>query len=142
MIVRYRQFAIFLIATCACLTGVAGQNATATWRCGNSYGDQACASGKTVEAADLPSAADRRARDAATRRERATADALEHDRLQREAQARRESRPIVIGKTPPAPAISAPKPGKTVRKTGKAPEYFTAHGPQAASEKRKKKSAS
>lgn len=117
------------------------QNASGTWRCGSSYVDQPCADGNAIKAADPRSVDDRRAQDAATRRARATADALERERLQREAQARRDGRPIVIGKpsaASPSPGIPASQPRKgKVRKSGKAPEYFTARDPQVASDKRK-----
>ena len=141
MIDRYRPFAIFLIAACAHLTGAAGPNPLGTWRCANnSYSDQPCPGGKAIDASDPRSAADRRAAEAATRRERSAAEALERQRLKREALARRGSQPIVIGKAPAAPERQATKPDKKKKKkSGREPEYFTAHDPEAAHSNKRKK---
>lgn len=131
--------AIILIAIYAHMTGAAAQTASETWRCGNSYSDQPCPGGKAVEAADPRSSADRRAADADTRRDRASAEVLERDRLRRDAVARRQSQPIVIAREPVAGP--PPKPLEAKKKKGrKEPEYFTAHDPEAALKKRKKKS--
>ena len=139
MIHRYRHLAIFLMATCAHLPGAAAPNALGTWRCAhNSYSDQPCTGGKAIDVADPRSNADRRASDAVTRRDRAAADALERERLQRETLARRDGRPIVFGKAPVEPAPSSgrheAKPNKKTKKgekSAKEPSYFTAYDPQA-----------
>lgn len=73
--------AIFLIASFAHLAGAAAQNAQGTWRCGNTYTDQPCKGGKEVSVDDARSDADRRAADAATRRNERRADELERSRL-------------------------------------------------------------
>ncbi|CAN5861091.1 hypothetical protein BH11PSE13_BH11PSE13_12720 [soil metagenome] len=59
-------------------------NAQGTWRCGNTYTDQPCKGGNEVKVDDSRSEADRRAADAATRRNERRADELEHSRLGRE----------------------------------------------------------
>ncbi len=135
------QIAFFLIAACVHLTGPAAANASETWRCGNSYSDQPCPGGKAIDASDPRNSADRRAADAATRRDRAAADTLERERLRREAMARQQSQPIVIAKE--RVAVSQPKPHAGKKKRGRRePEYFTAHDPEAALKKRKKKGGS
>lgn len=131
--------AIFLIAGGAQLAGAAGQNDSQVWRCaGNRYADRPCPGGQALDAADPRSDADRRAADAATRRDHAQAQALERDRLRRAGQARREGGAIVLDARragPPATMQApAPKPkqgGKRGKKAGPAPEYFTAAGPKA-----------
>jgi hypothetical protein len=78
---KKRTIAIFLIAGYAHLAPAAAQNASGTWRCGNTYTDQPCKGGKPVEVNDARSEADRRAADAATRRNEKRADELERSRV-------------------------------------------------------------
>lgn len=124
--------AIFFIAACAHSTGAAAPNGTETRRCpDNSYSDRPCAGGKAVNVGDPRSDTDRRAADAATRRDRDAADALERSRLKQEAREHRASHLTVIGKPPAAEAAPAPHARRPVaKKRGrKESEYFTARGP-------------
>lgn len=91
--------AIFLIAACACSTGVAAQGSTKTWRCGNTYSDRPCEGGQAVKVDDPRSDADRRAAEAGAKSNSAQADKLERSRLSlekaaydRDRQAAREAR--------------------------------------------------
>ena len=67
-------------------------NPQGTWRCGNTYTDQPCKGGNEVKVDDSRSEADRRAADAATRRDERRADELEHSRLGREKAASEANR--------------------------------------------------
>ena len=142
MIDRYPRPAVLvaLAAAAGVHMASAAPNAFGTWRCANNtYTDQPCADGKSIDATDTRSDADRRAADAATRRARAAADAQEKERVKREERAWREGRPAVIAR--PAPEGIAAKPTvKPARKKkgGKEPEFFTAHDPQAAAANRKR----
>ncbi|MDH5204798.1 MAG: hypothetical protein OEW36_03975, partial [Hylemonella sp.] len=60
-------------------------SAQTVYRCGNSYSDQPCAGGSTLDTGDTISAAQRERTEAATERDRRTADSLEKERLAQEA---------------------------------------------------------
>ena len=75
---------LFSAAASAAAASTAPPNAQGTWRCGNTYTDQPCKGGSEVKVDDSRSEADRRAADAATRRDERRADELEHSRLGRE----------------------------------------------------------
>lgn len=76
-----KTIAIFLIACCPYVSTATAQNSQGTWRCGNTYTDQPCKGGNPVNVDDARSDADRRAADAATRRNERRADDLERSRL-------------------------------------------------------------
>ena len=86
------RIAIVLIAASAHLTMASAQNAAGTWRCGNTYTDQACKNGKAVNVDDTRSEADRQASDAATRRAELRGDQLESSRLRQEKEAAERDR--------------------------------------------------
>ena len=78
------------------------QSSTA-YRCGNTYGDQPCAGGKRLKVDDARSDEDRRAAEAATRRNEARPDQLERSRLalernayERDQRAAREARQAAL----------------------------------------------
>jgi len=122
------------------VASIAAPNAQGTWRCANNtYTDQPCAEGKSIDPADARSEADRRAADAATRRARRGADTQEKERLKREERASREGRPAVFAR--PAAELVADKPAarRTKKKKGaKETEFFTAHGSQPGEASRKR----
>ena len=78
---RKQTIAIFLIAAYAHLAPAAAQNASGTWRCGNTYTDQPCKDGKPVNVDDQRSDADRRAADAGTRSAEKHANEMERSRV-------------------------------------------------------------
>jgi hypothetical protein len=98
------------LATAAVLSiacGVFGPPASAqgstAYRCGNTYSDQPCAGGQRLKVDDARSDEDRRAADAATRRNEARADQLERSRLalerdayERDQRAARETRQAAL----------------------------------------------
>ncbi len=75
---------LFAAAAAAAAAPTAPPNAQGTWRCGNTYTDQPCKGGNEVKVDDSRSEADRRAADAATRRNERRADELERSRLARD----------------------------------------------------------
>ena len=79
-------------AAAATAASTAQSNAQGTWRCGNTYTDQPCKGGSEVKVDDSRSETDRRAADAATRRDERRADELEHSRLGREKAAAESDR--------------------------------------------------
>ncbi len=101
------------------LAGSAGAQAPSVWRCGNAYSSAPCEGGRAVALVDdQVSAADlARARQTA-RDERRTADALQRERLQREAMP--GARAIGIGPVAKAAPPAKPAVKKKPRKKGKA----------------------
>ena len=134
--------ASFLCATvCVSTMPVAAQqtpDAKPVWRCGNSYSDQPCTGGKSVDVSDPRSATDRSAAEAATQRAASSASAMERDRayLERDAlkrdQANARANALAKARLDKAAlhttAHKPPKRRKTVRLP---PDYFTAHGENA-----------
>ena len=110
------------------------------WRCGNSYSDTPCDGGTQLAPQSQPSAEDRRQRDAGTRRDQATADRMQRERLELEAKPRQA---LVIG--PPAreaPSATPPKPDRKNRNARpKKPDGFVAtyNNPTAQPAEKKKK---
>ena len=112
------------------------------WRCGNSYSDQPCTGGKSVDVSDPRSATDRSAAEAATLRTASSASAMERDRvhLERDAlkrdQANARANALAKAKLDRAAlhttALKPPKRRKTVRLP---PDYFTAHDENASTKK-------
>lgn len=132
------QTTIFFIAAFALSTGAIGQK---VYRCGSSYSQIPCADGVAVEAQDPRSKIQKSQADAATKNDAAMANAMEKTRLNQEADALKNSKPVV-GKPPPKPVGPAASPAepdngakKAAAKHKKEPEYFTA---QVAAEKKKK----
>ena len=87
-----KRIAVLLTVTCFCALAGAASNAQGTWRCGNTYTDQPCKGGREVKVDDSRSESDRRAADAATRRNEQRADELEHSRIGREKAAAESDR--------------------------------------------------
>jgi hypothetical protein len=76
--------ATFMLTASSAWAPATAQGAPATWRCGNTYTDQPCKDGKTLDVIDSRSDADRRAADSATRRIEQRADELERQRVKLE----------------------------------------------------------
>jgi len=118
---RSLQIALLLIATGAIMTGAQAQN---IYRCGDSYSysQSPCPGGMAIDASDSRTKAQKAHTEAATQRDRQTADALEKERLKQEEAAARA--------TQKANATSAPKtepaPHKSSKKKPRQPAYFTA----------------
>lgn len=107
-----------------------GAHAQQVWRCGNSYSQQPCPGGATLDVADPHRPADAARVARATKADQQRADALEKARLQQEKQAPRAQ---VMG-APQAPA-SAPQGARKAdkKKPGpKEPAHFTAVAPKPA----------
>jgi len=125
----------FIIAAALAFAGPWAWGQT-VYRCGNSYGQQACPGGTAVDSADArtPADADRAAGVAAADARRA--DALEKARL---AQEKNAPKAIVIEPQMPAtPPEARPAKDGTKPKTGKL-EQFTAVSPRPPGEKKPKK---
>ena len=140
------RVASFLCATvCVSTMPVAAQQtsgAKPVWRCGNSYSDQPCTGGKSVDVSAPRSATDRSAAEAATLRTASSASVMERDRvhLERDAlkrdQANARANALAKAKLDRAAlhttALKPPKRRKTVRLP---PDYFTAHDENASTKK-------
>lgn len=115
-----------LCMTIALLATAAVPAQQTVWRCGpggNSYSNQPCASGREVAVDDNRSSTDAQAAREVAARDRAQAQTLRKDRLQREAEQRAQgsglagfspAKPAPAAKPPPAPVVAK------VKKTAKA----------------------
>lgn len=126
-------FAIFLIAIGAVFTSAQAQN---IYRCGDSYSQSPCPGGVAIDASDSRTRAQKAQTEAATQRDRQTADALEKERLKREEAAARSTQKPQAASS----AKTAPAPHANRNKKRPQPAYFTA---RTAGDKKveKKKSA-
>jgi hypothetical protein len=139
---RFFYLATIFIAACAVFTGASAQT---VYRCGNAYSQTPCGDGKTLETgADAPSDAQAWARkktaDAQTKRQTATANMLERDRLAREAadsklaeaqrkaleKAQAAERTEAQARARAAKSEASSNHSKHTKKKGKEPEFFTA----------------
>lgn len=77
-----------LVAPALLLLAATAQGQT-VYRCGNSYSQQPCPGGTTVEASDARTPEQRRAQQADAQQQRRVADRLEKERLKEEAAAAR-----------------------------------------------------
>jgi len=138
-----RYIAIAFLGACISLSAVA-QSPPAAWRCGNTYTDQPCPGGKTLAAADSPSAAQVRDAEGHTRQMQAEAHRMEHERLRSEQMHARQSGLVHLPRPPTTTAASTPvsAPAKSQKKKGrKEPAFFTAAGPGTGAAKKKTKAA-
>lgn len=122
-----------LLAPLALACGMAAAQAQTIYRCGDSYGSQPCAGGRSIAADPSgPSTAESRQATAAAQRDAKLADGLEKDRLKQEA------RPAPVYMPPPS-AQEKPEPHKWPEKAGtRKLDVFTATGPGTAPPKRDK----
>ena len=138
MKLSHPRIAIVLMAACFQMPAPAAESSTGTWRCGNTYTDQPCTGGKTVDLDDARSASQKREADSTTREARAAADRLERDRVRLEnAQARRKA--ALIDNKPREAQPALPKRGASVAqkaKRRKDAEYFSANDPLATAKKK------
>jgi len=131
-----RSFAMFFIATCALLTRAEAQN---IYRCGDSYSQSPCPGGVAIDAGDSRTKGQKAQADAATQRDRQTANTLEKERLKQEATASAGTQKTEAAKAPTAAAA----PHASSKKKHKEPAYFTARtaGDKQAEKKKSEKSA-
>lgn len=123
--------ATLLIAVCAVSTGAWGQK---VYRCGTSYSQTPCADAVAVDVTDTRSKTQKAQADSLTRRDAATANAMEKTRLQEEAQAQAESAAVRRKNDKADKATETPK-KKSVGKKKKEPDYFTARDTAAKKSK-------
>ncbi len=130
-----RRVGTILIGLCAPFAlGAGGASAQAVYRCAdNSYGQQPCDGGRQVRADDPRTPQQQLDSISATRREAATADAMEQSRLQRQAQAERAlaaaERPVAA-QIAAAPAPDKPNPQSPSKsKSTQRPKVFVASVP-------------
>jgi hypothetical protein len=122
-----------LLLAAACAT----PQAQTVYRCGNSYGSQPCADGKPLESAPTPSTADRAQAAANTRRDAQMADAMQKERIRREAQAGSTNSFYV---PPPAFEPERPSEHKSPEKAAtRKLDVFTATAPGTAPAKKNAK---
>lgn len=126
--------ALFFIAVCAMNTGAWGQK---IYRCGTAYSQTPCADAVAVDVTDSRSKAQKAQADAMTRRDAATADTLEKNRLQDEAQAQADSQAERHKNSKAASAVAR----KSTKKKKKEPDYFTARDTGAKTKKTAEKPA-
>lgn len=126
--------ALFFIAVCAMNTGAWGQK---VYRCGTAYSQTPCADAVAVDVTDSRSKAQKAQADAMTRRDAATADTLEKNRLQDEAQAQADSQAERHKNSKAASAVAK----KSTKKKKKEPDYFTARDTGAKTKKTAEKPA-
>ncbi|MBO9648348.1 MAG: hypothetical protein J7605_07530 [Variovorax sp.] len=113
-----------------------------TWRCGNTYTDRPCKSGRLVEVDDARDADQKREADDTIRNAHAAANRMEGDRRRLEATGAR-NRPILISNSP-AEASSERKSGTSkdapakLRKGKKEVLYTSMQAGQDAGEPKKK----
>ena len=108
---RSTIFTIVLIATTQHGTWARAQN---VYKCGDSYSQQACQGGVTVNADDQRSSEQKRQADLSTQRDARTASAMEKARLEQEAK-------DIAANTPKAPPSNAKQVKKTPRASKKTP---------------------
>jgi hypothetical protein len=92
------------------------------YRCGSSYSQTPCPGGKMVEATDPRSAAQRAEAARITAREKKLADALERDRLDREAGIKPAQATGFNGRPNPPEAKAEPAKKKPKKKSAKSPK--------------------
>jgi len=114
-----RSFAIFFIATGAVFTSAQAQN---IYRCGDSYSQSPCPGGVAIDAGDSRTKGQKAQADAATQRDRQTANTLEKERLKQEAAASPGMPKADAAKASTAAAAAHP----SSKKKHKEPAYFTA----------------
>ncbi|KQT14267.1 hypothetical protein ASG30_01385 [Ramlibacter sp. Leaf400] len=121
------------MAPLALACGMAATQAQTIYRCGDSYGSQPCAGGKSIAADPSgPSTDESRQATAAAQRDAKLADGLEKERLKQEA------RPAQIYVPLPS-AQEKPEPHKWPEKAGtRKLDVFTATGPGTAPPKKDK----
>jgi len=141
---RHTAAAILLVAAGIHLAAGARPDAPqagAVWRCGNTYGDQPCTGGRSVDVDDTRSAGQQRAGEAHARDAQRQADAMARERRRLEAQAAGQGPAVIAPPPKPEPASAQAgwhKPRKPGKASGAAP--FAARDPSApAGKKRRKK---
>jgi len=126
------QAAIFLIATCAILTGAEAQR---VYKCGNVYSQTPCNDATTLDSGDSRTPAQKAQADANTARTTAVANQMEKERLTQEKRdIAAQTAQKVSPKSKSGADAKTTKPASKKKKQ-KAPEFFTAQAPKAAASK-------
>lgn len=138
MSVKYlRFFALSLLVFCSAQARLQAQS---VYRCGNSYSQTPCPGSMPVDVADDRSKTQKAQADAASQRDRRTAEAMEKSRLKQEASQARaagaQSGAQSANKSATTGEQASADHKARAGKKGKKPEYFTA---STAGEKSKKK---
>lgn len=141
---RALRLAVLSVLYLAPLAAQAQPGSPAIWRCGNQFSDRPCGDGQTLrtrEPVQAPDSAEREAAQAATGRIRAQAEAMAHEREQREAAATSRGPALIARPAPfaePAEAAErtparAKRPQRPQRERARKPQadHFTAQGTPA-----------
>ena len=104
---RNLALATIVIAIYSISTGAIGQNGV--YRCGNSYSQKPCTDAVVVDVQDVRTAEQKKEADATIRRDTATANAMEQERLAQEARQRAAQAKLTAAER----KQSASKPQKT-----------------------------
>jgi hypothetical protein len=127
-----------ILVLAALLTTAAGAARSQVYHCGNTYSQQACDGGRTVDVQDPRTASQKAQAEAGSRREAIAAQMLEATRLRQEAQ----SVPAHPAPHPPGSTADATADplelSRKPYKAGKQPDMFVARAPLKPGEKKSK----
>jgi hypothetical protein len=126
---------IILIATCSLSTWASSQN---VYRCGNTYSQTPCPSGKALDVTDTRTADQKKQTDAASANSAKAGDAMEKSRLAQEKRdmAANKARPPAAAPVAVAKAAAEPQPRTHAKRKKKTSPYFTAQAPREKKEKK------
>ena len=130
---RFLNTMVF-IAIGSMSTWASAQN---VYRCGNTYSQTPCPSGKSLDVTDSRTADQKKQTDAAAASSAKAGDNMEKTRLAQEQRdlAANKARPVVIA--PAAPKVAAePQPRTHAKRKKKTSPYFTAQAPREKKEKK------
>ena len=125
---------IVFIAIGSMSTWASAQN---VYRCGNTYSQTPCPSGKSLDVTDSRTADQKKQTDAAAASSAKAGDNMEKTRLAQEKRdlAANKARPVVIA--PAEPKVAAePQPRTHAKRKKKTSPYFTAQAPREKKEKK------
>ena len=125
---------IFIVAIGSMSTWASAQN---VYRCGNTYSQTPCPTGKSLDVTDSRTADQKKQTDAAAASSAKAGDNMEKTRLAQEKRdlAANKARPVVIA--PAEPKVAAePQPRTHAKRKKKTSPYFTAQAPREKKEKK------
>ena len=127
--------AILFISTNAIGTVASAQN---VYRCGNTYSQTPCPSGKSLDVTDNRSADQKKQTDAAAANSAKAGDNMEKSRLAQEKRdmAASKARPVVVIPAAVPKVAAEPQPRAHAKRKKKASPYFTAQAPREKKEKK------
>jgi hypothetical protein len=109
--------------------------AQTVYRCGNSYSQQPCPGGSSLDASDSRSSEQRKAHEASVQHEKRTADSLEKNRLKEEAAAARAAEQADKAQRA-ADSKATKKPATTTAKNQRAKDRLPAYNAPATPKKK------